>query len=162
MLLYRLFDLFGMRPFFHHSAHDSMCFGAVWVCGGVDEEEISPSFASQKSEDFPMPTEKTDIVKELRLRSWARQNYVALADRSKDWHPIVLNEMQRRDAEILATEAEHAEWQQMKAAPTHVVPLIPSSLLALHAAHQQIPAPKFLSQPQMDPLAEELARAGWF
>jgi hypothetical protein len=41
-----------------------------------------------------------DIVEELRLRRWARENYVALSGRSSDWHPVILEEMQRRDAEV--------------------------------------------------------------
>ncbi|MAT14373.1 MAG: hypothetical protein CMJ46_03790 [Planctomyces sp.] len=110
-----------------------------------------------------MPTEKTDIVKELRLRSWARQNYVVLADRSKDWHPIVLDEMNRRDNEILAVQTEKEAWMQAKAGGGNVVPLVPGSILALHAPHKQVPAPKFLSQPVVvDSLAEELACHGWY
>ncbi|HVJ68089.1 MAG TPA: hypothetical protein VM510_08910 [Caulifigura sp.] len=41
-----------------------------------------------------------DIVEELRLRRWARENYAAAEDRSVDWHPIILDEMERRDAEV--------------------------------------------------------------
>ncbi|MEZ6048796.1 MAG: hypothetical protein R3C11_25095 [Planctomycetaceae bacterium] len=110
-----------------------------------------------------MPTEKTDIVKELRLRSWARQNYVAPAARSKDWHPIVLDEMSRRDAEIMAMQAEHEAWQLARTGPAAVVPLIPGSILALHPAHKEIPTPKFLSQPQTTAsLTDDLACSGWY
>jgi hypothetical protein len=41
-----------------------------------------------------------DLVRELRLRQWARQNYVPLEQRQSGWHPIVLDEMHRRDLEI--------------------------------------------------------------
>lgn len=41
-----------------------------------------------------------DIVEELRLRRWARENYAAADERSVDWHPVILEEMERRDAEV--------------------------------------------------------------
>lgn len=52
-----------------------------------------------------------DFVRELRLRQWARQNYVPLESRKPTWHPVVLDEMVRRDLEIVneivqATEAQ--------------------------------------------------------
>ncbi|QDU80393.1 hypothetical protein Pla110_21220 [Polystyrenella longa] len=109
-----------------------------------------------------MPTEKTDIVKELRLRSWARQNYVAPADRSTDWHPIVLDEMNRRDVEAAAMQEDIAAWQQTKTSPSSIVPLIPGSLLKLHPPHKEVPAPKFMSQVQSAAIREELARSGWY
>jgi hypothetical protein len=40
-----------------------------------------------------------DLIAELRLRRWARENYVAGEDRDSEWHPIILDEMIRRDAE---------------------------------------------------------------
>lgn len=40
-----------------------------------------------------------DIIRELRLRSWARENYVPAYARREGWHPIVLDEMERRDRE---------------------------------------------------------------
>lgn len=41
-----------------------------------------------------------DIVEELRLRRWARENYTVSEDRYVGWHPVVLEEMERRDAEV--------------------------------------------------------------
>jgi hypothetical protein len=41
-----------------------------------------------------------DLVRELRLRTWARLHFVPLAERSRNWHPLVLAEMAIRDAEI--------------------------------------------------------------
>jgi hypothetical protein len=41
-----------------------------------------------------------DIVEELRLRRWARENYAPLERRCVDWHPVILEEMDRRDAEV--------------------------------------------------------------
>lgn len=40
-----------------------------------------------------------DFIEELRLRSWARQNYVPEAQRDRRWHPIILDEMRRKDGE---------------------------------------------------------------
>lgn len=43
-----------------------------------------------------------DMVRELRLRRWAREHYVPPARRDESWHPIVLEEMQIRDKELSA------------------------------------------------------------
>jgi hypothetical protein len=40
-----------------------------------------------------------DFIEELRLRRWARQNYVPEAQRDRQWHPIILDEMRRKDGE---------------------------------------------------------------
>ncbi|VTS04282.1 hypothetical protein [Tuwongella immobilis] len=45
--------------------------------------------------------ETVDFIEELRLRRWARENYVAQSDRAGDWHPIILEEMSRKDQERL-------------------------------------------------------------
>ncbi len=47
-----------------------------------------------------METVNVDLVKEFRLRKWARNNYVSTAQRSRLWHPIVLNEMTLMDGEF--------------------------------------------------------------
>ena len=41
-----------------------------------------------------------DPVEEMRLRAWARRHYAPLGDRDSTWHPIVLEEMNRRDQEF--------------------------------------------------------------
>ncbi len=42
------------------------------------------------------------LIQELRLRLWARRNYVpAELRRDDEWHPLVLDEMRCRDAERL-------------------------------------------------------------
>ena len=42
-----------------------------------------------------------DLVAELRLRQWARRNYVPAEQRSdSDWHAVVISEMRRIDREI--------------------------------------------------------------
>ena len=40
-----------------------------------------------------------DVVEELRLRTWARQNFVPGEDRDLNWHPVVLEEMQNIEEE---------------------------------------------------------------
>jgi hypothetical protein len=56
-----------------------------------------------------------DLIEELRLRRWARENFVAPPLRDAAWHPIIHDEMQRRDAEELL--------QDSLAAPA-IVPLL--------------------------------------
>ncbi|HXG12692.1 MAG TPA: hypothetical protein VNK04_23240 [Gemmataceae bacterium] len=41
-----------------------------------------------------------DLIEELRLRRWARENYVPRERRQTSWHPVVLDEMDRKDEEI--------------------------------------------------------------
>ena len=41
-----------------------------------------------------------DFIEELRLRRWARQNYVPPEQRDSSWHPIVLEEMDKKDLEV--------------------------------------------------------------
>ncbi|HUG92735.1 MAG TPA: hypothetical protein VML55_17980 [Planctomycetaceae bacterium] len=40
-----------------------------------------------------------DTIDELRLRTWARRNYTPASERCDDWHPIILDEMRRKDRE---------------------------------------------------------------
>lgn len=40
-----------------------------------------------------------DLIEELRLRRWARENFVAAPFRDAAWHPIVHDEMDCRDRE---------------------------------------------------------------
>ena len=40
-----------------------------------------------------------DIVEELRMRRWARENYVPVEQRKPSWHPIVHEEMEKKDRE---------------------------------------------------------------
>lgn len=40
-----------------------------------------------------------DLIEELRLRRWARENYVPLSQRDAAWHPVVHDEMSRKDSE---------------------------------------------------------------
>ena len=47
---------------------------------------------------------EVDFIEELRLRRWARENYVPRDRRELSWHPVILDEMDRKDLE--RTEAE--------------------------------------------------------
>jgi hypothetical protein len=41
-----------------------------------------------------------DPVEEMRLRTWARRHYAPTDERETTWHPVVLDEMRRRDREL--------------------------------------------------------------
>ncbi len=40
-----------------------------------------------------------DFIEELRLRRWARENYVPRSRRQRTWHPVVHEEMEKKDRE---------------------------------------------------------------
>jgi hypothetical protein len=48
-----------------------------------------------------------DFIEELRLRRWARQNYVPPEQRDTAWHPVVLDEMDRKDLEVCEPAIAH-------------------------------------------------------
>ena len=75
---------------------------------------------------------EVDIVEELRLRRWARENYLPPGERDSQ-HPVVAHEMRLRDAEVII-EARCRE-------PVGAfVPLAPAPIREIHAAHD-VPAP---------------------
>ena len=43
-----------------------------------------------------------DPVEELRLRRWARENYVSADLRDSHWHAVVLDEMRQKDQDAAA------------------------------------------------------------
>lgn len=47
-----------------------------------------------------------DFIEEIRLRRWARENYVPADDRDESWHPVVLEEMRMKDIETSPDDAE--------------------------------------------------------
>ena len=55
---------------------------------------MNSSMTLEASVDFGV-----DPVEEMRLRTWARKNYAPLDERDENWHPIILDEMDRRDQE---------------------------------------------------------------
>lgn len=40
-----------------------------------------------------------DAIEEMRLRTWARRNYIEESQRDDLWHPVILDEMLRIDSE---------------------------------------------------------------
>jgi len=46
-----------------------------------------------------------DFIEELRLRRWARENYAPRGERAQSWHPIIHDEMARRDDEVCDGDA---------------------------------------------------------
>ena len=48
---------------------------------------------------------EVDFIEELRLRRWAREHYVPVERRQASWHPVVLDEMGRKDLEQVEAEA---------------------------------------------------------
>ena len=48
---------------------------------------------------------EVDFIEELRLRRWAREHYVPRDRRQSNWHPVVLDEMGRKDLESSEVEA---------------------------------------------------------
>jgi hypothetical protein len=45
------------------------------------------------------PVQAVDFVEEIRLRTWARHNYAPQNERNRAWHPVILDEMRRKDRE---------------------------------------------------------------
>jgi hypothetical protein len=42
---------------------------------------------------------EVDFIEELKLRRWAREHYVPQERRESTWHPLILDEMGRKDHE---------------------------------------------------------------
>lgn len=72
----------------------------------------------------------TDLVEELRLRRWARENYVPTGRRDMNWHPVVLDEMRRKDAEVEVADS-YAETAR------RIVPLTPETGSFLRGPHAE-------------------------
>lgn len=64
--------------------------------------------------------DKIDIVRELRLRRWARVHFVEERDRKPHWHPVVLDEMKRCDSEC-------SSQKQLSPMVSTYVPIAPSA-----------------------------------
>ena len=82
---------------------------------------------------------EVDPVKELRLRRWARENYVPAASRKDSWHFVVLDEMETRDAEL-------ALRIHGRPIASRFVPLAPTNLVVLHPAHTYPEEPRWRGQ----------------
>jgi hypothetical protein len=85
-----------------------------------------------------------DVIRELRLRRWARENYVPESERGRAWHPIVLDEMRLRDDEI--RQKLVARVQRASSLASAYVPLAPTSWgeHTLHPPHAGVPEPNLL------------------
>jgi hypothetical protein len=46
------------------------------------------------------PVTEIDFIEELRLRRWARENYVPQPNRDGSWHPVIHDEMVRKDRDL--------------------------------------------------------------
>ena len=73
-------------------------------------------------------TASIDLIRELRLRQWARTHYVPADMRSRSWHPLVLDEMRRRDEELLEAGTLTNRTRSI------YVPLVPDELIELAVA----------------------------
>jgi len=49
--------------------------------------------------------EEVDFIEELKLRRWAREHYVTNDQRQSSWHPVVLDEMAKKDRERNSLES---------------------------------------------------------
>lgn len=105
---------------------------------------------SSTAKPLAMARQELDFVAELRLRQWARANHVpAELRRDSDWHPVVLDEMRRKDADM-------AEQQSHRALPSGVdiVPLMPDiDGIRIDLPHAAIPTPKLMRTVTEEPIA---------
>ncbi len=80
------------------------------------------------------PSSPLNPIAELRLRRWARENYVPEPERrSSSWHPVVLDEMRRKDEELRQRQAEAL-------LTSTFVPLAPGPLWFYDRAHGAVPS----------------------
>ena len=49
-----------------------------------------------------------DFIEELRLRRWARENHVPRGQRKQSWHPVVHEEMEKKDLDLGVADATPA------------------------------------------------------
>jgi hypothetical protein len=81
-----------------------------------------------------------DMVKELRLRRWARENYVPVEERSPDWDAVILDEMQIRDEDFASIIPRDEPGSKL-------VPLEPATFI-FDTPHLGPTSPHFLSKPE--------------
>jgi hypothetical protein len=81
-----------------------------------------------------------DLIQEFRLRKWARDNYVRPEQRGRAWHPVVLEEMTFRDAELKSEPS-------IELPRSPFVPLMPTESHYIDDPHAAVPPPKSLSSP---------------
>jgi hypothetical protein len=71
---------------------------------------------------------RLDLASELRLRRWARLNYVSPDRRPGTWHPIVLAEMRSRDTELAATAEPAPPGARYVPLPPTLPPTLPRAV----------------------------------
>jgi len=49
-------------------------------------------------------TSEVDFIEELQMRRWAREHYVPRSKRETNWHPIVHEEMEKKDYEVVQVD----------------------------------------------------------
>jgi hypothetical protein len=103
--------------------------------------DVPPS-ATHEQSAMSDSHETVDVIKELRLRRWARAHYVPSEQRGKTWHCVVLDEMHRRDAELQAEKADAQAAQQTGIFA--YVPLMPDNFRRLHPSHAGYADPQIL------------------
>jgi hypothetical protein len=91
------------------------------------------------------PIADFDLARELRLRRWARKNYVPAESRSKKWHAVVLDEMQKRDFELANRSAGQTICGTF-------VPLPPTDLRRFDEPHNSVAEPNLLHADSRQPL----------
>lgn len=98
---------------------------------------------------------QTDLIQELRLRRWARKNYVPLSERGTGWHPVVLDEMHCRDQELDEQRQQFITMAYVPLAPTVPTPraaatyrALPSGVHVIHEPHVQQAAPRIVTAPE--------------
>lgn len=93
-----------------------------------------------------LQTVDLDFVAELRLRQWARQNYLPIESRNdSEWHPVVLDEMRRKDRELKS----QSDAMQTVVTSAGIVPLELSrhAELRFDGPQANVPAPMFHREP---------------
>lgn len=76
-----------------------------------------------------------DPIEELRLRRWARENYVPMEDRHSTWDPIVLDEMLRKDRELSEALSNRPNAGLDLRSTASYVPLAPGDVYYVHGEH---------------------------
>ncbi len=94
-----------------------------------------------------MLSEKSiSLIQELRLRQWARRNYVPSESRRDDeWHPVVLDEMRRRDQERQDQLASAEPVTKFRIVPVEATDL--ESPSRIDSEHSRRHRPQWLAAP---------------
>jgi hypothetical protein len=61
-----------------------------------------PHFQEKERTTMSGGMTELDMIEELRLRRWARENYSPPEQRQSTWHPVVHEEMTKKDLELTA------------------------------------------------------------